>query len=375
MRLPPVCILACTLLLPYAAPAQETPLPQAQIPASPAQEILQTKPQVLITPGTTAELSASLSNVVSSTGEVNPGAAIEVSLRKLGVGNSPQYFHSYWTRFLARTSFSLATASLPNKNIGLSVGARWVVWDEDEPLLNPAYVSCSAQNDIFLSTCENSEEVHKMKQACKEKNPTNPEAWGECHNEADPVVDKCTTELFQKCLAQKSNVANYQALLKKYANAWKGNTFIVGAAVALRFPDGRLLKAQGNALALWSALGLELGEHAQLVLSASWQQRLGPGSGFHAAGGGLRLRVGNDSLRGFAEFAVTAAQPQPGEGPHTVFAFPVALGAEFPLWKTAGVWLHLGLGATLEPAHWDRAAALLISSLNFGTGPAPPDKN
>jgi hypothetical protein len=360
---------ALSISLATAANAQSITLPIAQVPSSPAQEVLQAKPDVVLTPGTPAEIATDFSSIITTSGSLRPGTAIEISGRKLGLGDSSAYFTDYGARFLNRMSFSVATAAqdptTSTADVGAALGARFVFWDMDDPLLDSAYTQCATAK--VTSTCRDDAATK-----CAELFPVDSEKKLECVEQAAEAISSSGTTSYRACLVKSAGVETYAALQEKYASAWKGSSGVLGLAVSGNFPGGVITKARGGAFAVWFSGSVQLGEAGDLILTGTWRQRFGPQAGLDNASAGGRLRLGNAGLRGFLDAALGFTQSASGSVANVVgVRIPLVIGVEVRLGDTTGLWAHLGLGATIDPSHLDQIAGQLVSSLSWGLGPLP----
>lgn len=116
------------------------------IPDAPALTILDATASKLERPGSARELGVSLANIVGKDGTIKAGLAVEITAAVFGLPDRWSYYQyrrDYWRRLLVRSGLSVGTAAGGGSDVmgaasdtRLGIGARIVLWDETDPLLD-----------------------------------------------------------------------------------------------------------------------------------------------------------------------------------------------------------------------------------------------
>jgi hypothetical protein len=279
-----------------------------QTPTLPAMVLLNADTSDVERPGSVRDFGIALANVITPQGTVRSGIAMEVTPRALGLfrsTNAYRYRKDYWNRFVQRIGMSVATTAesateaTPSVT-NLAIGLRIVVWDDADPLLDPASARA-----------------------------LNVEA-GECPETSFPN----TVEGKQQWAGCK------EAAVKEYITdapdpAWNLGGLNLAGALSAVLPEGEADEASFGSAAAWLTAGLPIGSWAQLVGSVRFRH-VDPDNG--DLGLFARLRMGSARTRGYVETGLLR---------QTIVAESSAtgrlkVGTEFLL--APGVWLSADIG-------------------------------
>ena len=360
----------------------EAQIPVVDVPESPAQAILSGDIQQVLSPASPAEVGSALGAIVNPDGSLNTGIALDVSLRRLGVGKSSAYVERDPTaggrreytssaralQFASRLSFSVATAALDvaddgTSNVGLGFGLRSVLWLEDEgdPILAAAYAECShSVGEETYDQCNVYKTLH-CKEVAREKVPDSTDVDGQgkamsaclTGEEGRKALDECVGNIYRACL--KVHHQTHQA-------RWNPGSAVLGIAQMLRLPGGKWADTAAGPFGVWFTLAFPAGTYAHLALSASFRDDFDADT--KSAFGGLRLRAGGTEGRGIIDVGFA------GEGIGTnerTLTLPVSLGGELQI--AEGVWMTAGLGSKFDLDTIDESQIFVLTNLSWGLSP------
>ena len=293
------------------------------IPDAPAMTLLNSDVATINHPNTLSGLGAALVNVITPQGTIRTGVAIDVSLRSLGVADdadNERYRNDRGLRFASRLSFSLATTGETgpgSSTARLSVGARAVLWDESDPLLDPFYRDRAqvvrSECSLDLSGANNASEIEERVNA------------------------------YQRCLAEST--AKYNRTHRLAANRWSQSGWSVAIAGSMAAPGSRLEDTRAEAFGAWTVLALRLVPTAQLGFSVqyTYNRSLAADQTLSAS---ARFRFGSERVRFSAEgnyrryLSGSAAHDSAGR---------IAIGMEFDMGNN--LWLAPTLAGDIDENH------------------------
>lgn len=328
------CVVLAALAVPSQVRADDASTSPAgasaplTVPDIPALTALGSTASDIDRPGSTSEIGAAVSNLYKG-GTVQSGIAIEINLRAFGLGKDwtfLEYQRDWWRRALSQSAISIGTASSANAmdmsvtDIRTALGARVVLWDESDPLLDESYADAAGH----------------ARSACRDR----------------PVTEKPACE--------KAAYDTYAAEMAHWkAPRWNGRGAFVGLAAIEAFRGGALKEHDFEASRVWAAGGLGIGDSFHAAAGITWV------AADHAADDvtvAARLRYGNARFRGTldgAYFVLARGEAAKGKA---------GVGFEFRL--TPSTWLTATaaaeVGASDSPDIID-----LLSSIKWGTSEKP----
>ena len=297
-----------------------------QIPDPPAMVLIGST-ATLDRPGTPAEVGAALINLVTPDGKVRSGAAIEISLRALGLEQAHthyEYVSHWWSRFAERTALSVATVvdSATGAEAGvtrLAVGLRLVLFDEADPLLQTRYRQRVAY------------------------------ANAQCPNTNGSIEQR-------QCMVDVNNGMTQEQLDKFAKPRWNASALAVATAVDWAFDQGELKSHQKDVFAAWLAGAYGVSTWLQLTAAGQYRRLWATDSNLYAFA--VRLRTGNEKARFTAEGGYSIVRP---DDP-TLRRGRAAVGGE--LLVSDGTWLSVTFGGDF--AGTDSASSVFVlSNLKF----------
>lgn len=299
------------------------------VPDTPALSLLGGGTTDILQPTSVSSLAASVSSLVATSGELQPGVAVEVSPYNLGLGKeitAGDYEKNYRYQLLRGTSFSVATSSVDAEagGIRLALGARVVLFDGSDPLLNRTYQDAT--------------------QAAQDA----------CTGATPPLVGAA----FAECLDKAYTAAVSDGLKED----WNNGGAALGAAISASSADTLVTSLQGERLGGWASFAMKTEPgtlRGQLLLGLSGAQGIIPGSDENQLDVGInsKWRVGNEKSR----FVTSASASLSSVGSDMDFSVPVAVGTELRLDK--GNWLQLSIGADISS---EETQLFVVSDLDWG---------
>jgi hypothetical protein len=275
-------------------------------------------------PGTLEDLGADLLNAVTSQGTVQTGVALKVGGRAFGVGRDwVDYRSSYWTRFLARASVSLATAqdpTTPSTALG-SLGLRLVLYDGTDPLVDPELLA----------------RVNNVEKAC----PTPSSA-----EEAD-AFKACVAKLKLQPLAPPP---------------WNADGASIAAATSDAFSNGALGRGRWADTAVWLTGSAGISTWLQLSAAAEYRHADIADKNIFAASG--RVRGGSSTIRGSLE--ATYLTDNPADQYNRKGRLLVGLDIKM----ATGTWLNANIGGDCDFAG-SPFSVFSLASLKYAFAAAP----
>ncbi len=277
-----------------------------QIPDPPAMVLIGST-ATLDRPGTPSEVGAALINLVTADGKVRSGAALEISLRALGLQHPRTHFEYVtrpWSRFAERTALSVATVadSATGMEAGvtrLALGLRLVLLDEADPLLQTRY----------------RQRVDYVKAACADKSDS---------------IER------NNCMVEVNNAMTQEQLDKFAKPRWNADALALATAVDWAFDQGELKARHKDVFAAWLAGAYGYSDWLQVSAAGQYRHLWTADSNLFAFA--VRLRAGNDKARFTGEVGYSFIRP---DDP-TLRKGRAAVGGE--LFVGNGTWLSVNFG-------------------------------
>ena len=298
------------------------------LPEPPALTVLGERGSSFDEPSSPADFSVSAGQLVGANGRLQPGGALELGPRALGLTRPityGRYQSSAALRALTRSYLSFATASRLQKNGKESVlggiGLRSVLWGGADPLLDTGYLKAAT---TARETCQ------------------------AMLSSPDPAVVAGYAACVEGAYAQSA--ANL------VAPPWNAPGVVLSTAASFGFGGGRLSRGGAERLSGGLSGAVPLGPAAQGGLSLGWLHsfRAAPDRFDSAA----MVRFGAQRTRVKVEGGARVPT-DPAAG----VIYPVLLGGELQVAEDA--WLALDFGLRIHP---QRDAVQMLSGLSFQWG-------
>ena len=277
-------------------------------------------------PSSPSKFALALVNLVTPSGALRSGAAMEVSLRGLGIYEPRDwntYRHDFWARFATRIALSVATSSdsattatqsgttvaVPSA-ARIGFGLRLVFWDETDPLLDPAY---KAAVDATRAKCP------------------------------DPTAFDCRQKVY-------NDYSDWKPI------KWNAGGFALAAAYSDVFAESKVKNGKSESLSTWATLAFGAGSFLHVSVSALYRRHFIEDR--NAVGGAGRLRLGGETVRALAEGSYVNVGLPEAAGRRG----RAGVGAEVRISSTT--WLSATLGGDFEGAS-SPMSVFVLSNLKY----------
>lgn len=212
-------------------------------------------------PSSPSKFALALANLVTPSGALRSGVAVEASLRGLGLyepANWYQYRTQFWARFLTRAALSVATASDAATTstpaaARFGVGLRLVFWDDTDPLLDTSYKQAV---DAARASCPDAADLD-----CRQRVFNQYDKW-------KPI-------------------------------RWNAGGFAIAAAFSEVFAESKVKDGKAEAASAWATLAVGAGSIFHISVSGLYRRHFIESR--HAFGGSARIRLGGEDIRALIE--------------------------------------------------------------------------
>jgi hypothetical protein len=312
------------------------------MPDAPALTLIGVNSSKIQEPASASQLGAALSNSVSSTGTLQSGVALEISLRAFGVGSEYiSYSSNYWTRFASRLSLSLATAQSPTVTTTIlgAAGLRIVFIDGTDPLA------------ADWATHWTGNELRAAQAACP--------ALIAQGGGVNPDHKTCVTDA----------LTAYKLKYPVPTAPWNAAGLALAAASSVAFANGALSQGSAAETSGWLTGSIPIGSCAAAgnvcaQISAAAQYIYNAPTTQNISAGALRLRGGSNAIRGSLEADYATANPYDIDNRKG----RLLLGVDIKL--TTGTWLNVNVGGDYNFSG-SPVGLLSLASLKYAFASSP----